>query len=122
MAEIKLREHPCYGFRVGCVICGQVFEQDGVAAMLMMPGADKRLGIGDVCPECLDAGPKGAAERARGYAVYLRERAGKVDDLAVLLEDVPFSAWATSKQVKDLEDEGDRRIDLAQAQAHGFNE
>jgi len=38
--------------------------------------------LGDVCRDCIKAGPQGAAERALDYAKYFRERALEMEDLA----------------------------------------
>ncbi len=53
-----------------------------------------------ICEGCVQAGPEGAAERARNYAERLRERVDLLEYSAVLVDAVPSDAWLTLDEVR----------------------
>jgi hypothetical protein len=78
-----------------CCLCGTGHQQDLSAAELM--DGDKRVmkSLSDVCPECLYAGPEGAAKRTREFIRYLREKAIALELLAAEIETLTLDKWAT---------------------------
>jgi hypothetical protein len=83
--------------RFPCVLCGAAHDQAGVAIWLYEGDAQ----LGDVCPSCAEAGPTGAANRARAYAAALREHADQIDHIAGRLAAV--TQWATVEDLRATE-------------------
>jgi hypothetical protein len=94
---MQVRQHNS-SMRFPCVLCGEYHMQDLANAELKISGDDEELG--DVCPECLDAEPAGAAERTREYVQYLREKADALEALAKEVEMMPTDDWATRSEVE----------------------
>ncbi len=69
------------GVGLGCRLCGGAASFDD----LTLPGV-KDEGPSQACDECVNAGPRGAAARARVYARVLREEADWVERMAASLE------------------------------------
>lgn len=79
----------CFHGGSHCQLCGVGFEVHGCAIVLF---ADGQM-LGDLCPECAQAGPAGAGERLRERAADLRGWATELESLAPrLLEN---TGWAT---------------------------
>jgi hypothetical protein len=93
---VQVRQHNS-SMRFPCVLCGEYHMQDLANAELKISGDDDE--VGDVCPECLDAGPAGTAERTREYVQYLREKADALEALAKEVEMMPVDDWATRGEV-----------------------
>ena len=106
MSELRFRmwSH-CMIDDFECVICGEVFEENLTALSLTRaadgePSAD----IGDVCLECLAAGPDGVAWRARRHADRLRARALATEALAKELRSADWPtvvAWGAFQDAHD---------------------
>jgi hypothetical protein len=84
--------------KCSCVICGEEFKRDNVAVTMV----DEQKGeLGKICPKCLEAGAKGAAERARRHATALQEQAKEILNSAGVLDDVPnFPIKVELREVK----------------------
>jgi len=97
--------------RFGCVLCGTYYEASVVAALVSSVNPH----CGDICPGCLDLGPKVAAENARFHIVQamnshkedIRESDWTFEDvravadviaLADRIEKLPADKWATSME------------------------
>ena len=69
-----------------CEVCGIRYEQPFPAVYLdyydIRDNYYTEVDVGDICPACLEAGPEGAAQRAREHAKRLREGADLLDELA----------------------------------------
>ena len=71
--RFRMRSHCATGvFR--CVLCGEVFEEN-LTALSLTRGADgpSMPDVGDVCLECLAAGPDGITARALRFCKRLAE-------------------------------------------------
>ncbi len=82
-----------------CVICGGYFRQNNAAVALDQDGEE----LGDICPDCLQAGAQGALTAAHKHAARLRKLADRLDDLAGRLPDVAH--WATLNELRAAERE-----------------
>src|SRR5262245_33142961 len=76
------------GFR--CVLCGESWEMF-LASITLFDGQEQ---LGDLCDECIKAGPQAAAARTRRRAEELRERAEELDDLAKDLRALDPARWS----------------------------
>lgn len=126
--KVKVYAHSA-SMDFSCCLCGRFFQQTNFAAALLPDGEDDVLGDDDtldVCPQCLEAGPTGAAERARLHAEELRDAARALDTLAGEVATIPESDWVTPEEyqaegwrlVSVMEDEpfaltGEARAELA---------
>ena len=64
-----------------CLLCGKRHEQAYAAVKLLEVDAKgNERNWGDLCPDCIEAGPAGAAERMRQYVLDM------VHDLAILVD------------------------------------
>ena len=73
--RFRMRSH-CVTGVFQCVICGALFEQSRKALSLTRAADGPSMpGMGDVCLECLEAGPDGVAARAYRYAKRLQSQA-----------------------------------------------
>lgn len=77
------------GFR--CVLCGED-DRMNFASTTLFDGQDA---LGDLCRECVVAGPTLAAERTRRRATDLREQAEELDELATALRTLDPARWST---------------------------
>jgi hypothetical protein len=71
--EVELRRHGTCR-EASCVICGGLYQQECVAAVLARDG----VSLGEVCPRCLDKRPRLAARRLRKRAGRMMARAHRV--------------------------------------------
>lgn len=103
---VKVIQHCMGGFNWECCICKTWFEEDHAAAYLMKVGNDPAdpiggdVHIGDICPACLKAGPKGAAARAHECARALEELAQAQDAIGHLVENIILDDWATVEELQ----------------------
>ena len=101
--RFRMRSHCMIG-DVQCVLCGEVFEQS-LTALSLTRGADGEppVDIGDVCLECLEAGPDGVAARALCYAKRLQLRALAKVALAKELQSRVLATGALAKELRAVE-------------------
>ena len=114
--RFRMRSHCLIGdFR--CVICGEVFEQS-LTALSLTRAADgpSMPDVGDVCLECLAAGPDGVAARARCYADRLRARALAAKALA---KELQTAEWPTVASWGAFQDEHDASMHKAYERTQG---
>ena len=104
------------GSHFGCVLCGRDHKQYYAAVSLVMHGdwkppyeiSDPVLKeemsaamLGDVCQDCIEAGPQGAAERLLDHVQYLRERALRLETLAGRVARI--TEWASVEDLIEAE-------------------
>ena len=113
-------------YRIGpprCTLCGSLIFSDRVSVLLKSNHGDEyleRLGagrylgnLGNVCMDCLRAGPAGARERAQNYAAELREQADTLEGSVVNMETMPLDNWATPEDVEEIRRRFDEEDDAA---------
>jgi hypothetical protein len=61
-----------------CVLCGEWFKDDDIYAVALAQEGDD---LGDVCEECVQAGPEGIVARMRDQASRLRRIAAELESL-----------------------------------------
>jgi hypothetical protein len=71
-----------------CKLCGRFFAVRAEAAMLY----EGEEPLGELCPECVESGPREAAVRARAYAEELRQMADENEVLASRVE--AMGSWS----------------------------
>ena len=91
-----------------CVLCGEHIGKAYGRAVLVDDDGD---GQGLLCERCIEAGPVGAADRARAYAGGLRDCADHLDTLAS--EVAQITEWATLDDVTAI----DAQIDMDRLEA-----
>ena len=118
MSELRfrMRSH-CVTGVFQCVICGTLFEQSRKALSLTRAADGPSMpDIGDVCLECLEAGPDGVAARARRYALRLRARALAAKALA---KELRTADWPTVVAWGAFQDEHDASMHKAASEHEG---
>ena len=97
--RFRMRSHCATGV-FQCVLCGAVLERS-LTALSLTRAADgpSMPDIGDVCLECLEAGPDGVTARAYRYAKRLQLRALAK---AALAKELQLRALATGALAKEL--------------------
>ena len=84
--------------RYPCVLCGGWNQWDVVTADLIdSDGKD----LGEVCPECLAAGPAGTAERIRQLAEEKRKQADALESVAADVALLSANQWLTPGALKE---------------------
>ncbi|MBI2877048.1 MAG: hypothetical protein HYY20_09220 [Candidatus Tectomicrobia bacterium] len=63
--------------------------------------------IGEICPDCLETGPRGAALKMRAWAEELRTSAEETDLLAHEIEAIPEEQWPSRESLQEPPDELD---------------
>jgi len=96
---VPVSHNTCANFP--CELCGAEIEEENAAAIVFKDGEQ----IGDVCPDCLKARPRGAAQRMRDHAVRLRQKAEEIEKYASTVEVLPLEAWSTVDKVKAMTEE-----------------
>ncbi|MDQ3004162.1 MAG: hypothetical protein M3R47_02070 [Chloroflexota bacterium] len=102
---VKVIQHCMGGFNWECCICRTWYEQDHAAAFLMRAGGhdgicESDVHIGDICPECLKAGPQGAAVRSQDCGRELEKLAKAQDEMGELVKNILLDDWATVEEVE----------------------
>jgi len=72
-----------YVYHGFCFICGSLIDL-GDCSVELRDAAHERIGI--VCPRCVEAGDRGAAEEAQRHSRRLRRQAEILIDIARVLE------------------------------------
>lgn len=97
--KIEVYSHNVFSsFR--CNFCRAGTPKNGVTARLLENG--EKTGLDDICPQCLDAGPSGAAARMRETSKNLREWADSLERDANNVEGISVENWATSDDCEKL--------------------
>lgn len=100
------------GANFSCVLCGTDHQQNHACVELIDP--DTSGVIGDICPDCIEAGPEGAAARTREYAYKLvRKAEAQWLELAAAVGHIKFKDWATLDDLQAAEHEAHRRFAAA---------
>jgi len=104
------------GSHFSCMLCGGDHRQNMAAVSLVMHGdwkppneimdpvLQKEMSaamLGDVCRDCIKAGPQEAAKRTLDYAKFLRERALELENLAGRVARI--TEWASLEDLSDAE-------------------
>ncbi len=104
------------GSHFSCMLCGGDHRQNMAAVSLVMhrdwkPPNEisdsilfKEMSdamLGDVCRDCIEAGPQGAAERMLDYVEYLRQGALKLETLAGRVARI--TEWASVEDLREAE-------------------
>jgi rubredoxin len=112
--EITIETHPSMPKTMTCKICGWVFPPKHASARLITPGTEgeaialrENWAWGYICPDCLDAGPVGAAERALILVGYFQEKVAEQLELAEQIRNIHPENWATAKELADAEWKGE---------------
>ena len=85
-----------------CQICGE-WQDDGMSSKLEIELGDNGKLTLRICRTCLDAGAKGAGERALEYANHLRQHAETVEQFPDFLRSI--SEWKTGADYDAVVDE-----------------
>ncbi len=87
-----------------CVVCGRYFTEDMVAAALLPEGKTdcRKDSYGDICPDCLAAGPEGAALECTKHADDLQGSAMALYLLANDIRAIPESDWKKPEDIHDV--------------------
>lgn len=87
-----------------CALCGELFEVEYASVAVVdgpaVKGASnlpKNAVAQDVCPDCMAAGPDGAAERMRQRAQDLRKLADDVEQNATEIQTIDPEHWFVVK-------------------------
>ena len=115
--ELKTKAwHHNLGSHFGCVLCGKRDDQCYAVVSLVTREnwrspceiSDSLLRkemveamLGDVCRDCIKAGPQEAAKRTLDYAKFLRERALELENLAGRVARI--TKWASLEDLSDAE-------------------
>ena len=88
-----LKEHAYTenSYRTWCAFCGNSYDQSG-AGVAFYDGEEAQIEtmVGEVCPDCIAAGPQGAAQRIREHACRVYDALGDEDrwaDRSDMLDD-----------------------------------
>ena len=99
----------CMSSSFSCCLCGQWHEQNNTAAGLFQSAEHTGANaLGDVCPDCLAAGAKGAAARMRGHANELRKQADEVESNAA--EIAVIQHWPSFAEFEHFAETYERRM------------
>jgi len=81
--------------RFPCDLCGNWHEQPGAAVILSeVSSSNPEDRLGEVCPECVRAGPEGAAKRIESQAQALRQEADRLEALAPRVASIEdWTSW-----------------------------
>jgi hypothetical protein len=71
-----------------CVLCGERVDRRDCVSTTLFDGQEE---IGDLCDECIKAGPVAVGPHIRKHAADLREEAHQLDELADELSKVDLS-------------------------------
>ena len=105
------------GSHFRCVLCGERNDQCYAVVSLVAhedwkapnqisdPVLHKEMVdavLGDVCRECIEAGPQGAVKKMLDYVEYLRQEALKLENLAGRVARI--TEWATVENLREARD------------------
>jgi hypothetical protein len=111
--NININIRPSNGNPHGkCVLCGEHFNINSAVAELdyWYQGPESLSGI---CPDCLAAGPVGAAKRTRKRAKQLRSWAHSLEQLADDMGITPESHWKTTADLRKEENHQEELMRLS---------
>jgi hypothetical protein len=87
-----------------CALCGSTYEQTRVAATLYVGDVE----TGEICPDCLDAGPRDAALRAMVRAAALSRMMHELIEIATNVEGM--TNWPSSEELRKVYREAHRFV------------
>ncbi len=81
-----------------CELCQDTYPVIGSDPTLELLKGDKKLSLGYICPECIELGPQGAAERVLEHAGYLQRQAKLFHEAAAIMK--RMKSWYPEQRSK----------------------
>jgi len=94
--QTRTWRHNLCGGAFRCVLCGERTDRRDFVSTTLFDGYEE---IGDLCDECVKAGPVKVGDRIRTHAADLRARAEALEELAGDLSKVDSARWSLLEEV-----------------------